>query len=272
MFKTPDKLNHQSNIQFVINTSNITYRCAKECYVSHSFAQYVTEKDGSLYQADLGDAYPRSLEVTITDNYNPSDDSGEQTNSYDVINFKGTIGDNNVNASLKGLEVGNDNVLTCGTSAPHNMKVAGVTGWKKNENVFVGVINRENGESGVVWITQDNPNKKNYSYEVLLFSKINDDRFAILYSKENVKKNTYNIYCAVIDNSVNIIANKLVKKCSKNSYSNMTPPTFNNGKICWVEPVYKKKTVIEKWNGKKYKYKTEKHVKNVLYTLDVLIQ
>ena len=269
MFRTPDGLNHQTNIQFVIDTTDMTYRCAEECYVSHSFAQYVAVKGGSLYQADLGDAYPRSLTVNITDNYNPQNGKDENSKDYEVIKFKGKLGDNYVNASLKGLEVGKTNVLTCGTSAPHYMKISGVTGWKKNENIYVGVTNRKTGKTNVVWITNDNPKKKNYSYEVMLFSKINDDRFAILYSKENTKKETYNIYCSIIDNSGKLIMNKCVRKVKELVYSDMTTPVYNNGRIMWIEPVYKKKTVVEKWNGKKYKYKTDKYVSNVLYTLKI---
>ena len=76
MYTSDDGYNHQANMTFSVKESDMTlYDIYSEVmnvsygYVSHSFNQFITVRDGYVYRADHGDAGPRGMAVTrIADN------------------------------------------------------------------------------------------------------------------------------------------------------------------------------------------------------------
>lgn len=229
MFETEDGLHHQSNIAFSINTKTMKAKTDNVAYTSHSFNQRVRFKDGSIYLADHGDAYNRSICIT-SQGYTDESLPGWYS---DAFPFKGMTGENFTGATMGGMEVGAKNVLTCGTAQPHNFKVAGVKGFGNyKHNVFVTVTNRATGKSSVKWLTSLNPKKSKQTVSEARMVKLSDDRFAVMYSIASDKTGKGKFYCTVIDGAG--------KKLKTKSYSNITftgsvQPVLHNGCIFWSE-------------------------------------
>lgn len=229
MFATEDGLHHQSNIAFSIDTKTMKAKTDNVAYISHSFNQRVRFKDGSIYIADHGDAYDRGMCLTWQDAYGTSAASSKTALPFA---FMGSTGLNYTGATMGGMEVGSSNILVCGTSQPHNYKVAGVKGFSNyKQNVFVTVTNRTTGKSSVKWLTSINPRKGAQSVSEARMEKIDDNRFAVLYGIYGKSKKP-TARCVVIDGNG--------KKLSTKSYSNMTfaggsQPILANGSIYWAD-------------------------------------
>lgn len=228
MYVHDDGLNHQSNIEFAIDTKTMKYQNAEDSYVSHSFNQIVKFKDGNLYQVDHGDAFPRTIVLSIVDNYRTEDESKKRLNLFEI---SGCIGDNFTGVNLGGMEVGSKNVIVCGTAQPNEYKIKNVTGNGANLgfNVFIIVAGRDGKRSTVKWLTKYNPkNSKNQVGETRII-KLSDDKFALLYEAQKNGKTTLNY----------VVLNNDGKKIYSKTYSNMyfhgeSQPVIFNGYIQWT--------------------------------------
>lgn len=244
MYVHSDGLHHQSNIPFAIDTKTMKWKATEDSYCSHSFDQYVKFKDNCLYLANHGDAYPRSMCLTMINNYGTTEESWSQVNVFELL---GEIGNNYTGANIGGMEVGADNVLICGTAQPHKYKVKGVTGYwtaktKKGtyvylkHNVYLAVVNRETEKTKRIWLTKNNPKTTNVIIDDAKMVKLSDERFAILYQSTTGKKETLNY--VVVDNTGKKICSK---KYSGYSMTSDAQPILYNGYIQWVSSVYSEK-------------------------------
>lgn len=231
MYVHSDGLHHQSNIGFKINTKKMTYECDSP-YTSHSFQQIAKFKDGDLYQIDHGDAYPRALVLTITSRYGTDKESETEKK---VFSIKGSIGENFTGVKVGGMEVGENNVMICGTAQPHGYKVKDVTGYGNNlkYNAFVITANRKTGKSKVIWLTKYNPKTTNVEVGETRMVKLTDNRFAVLYSTRKNDKDT--LHYVVVDNEG--------KKICEKTYQNIwftanSDPVLYKGYIRWVASGY----------------------------------
>ena len=225
-------VNHQSNIEFAINTKDMTYKDTEDTYTSHSFNQVVKFKDGNLYQVDHGDAYPRAIVLSITDNYEGEDKKTKELELFEIV---GDIGDNFTGVRLGGMEVGSKNVIVCGTAQPNKHKIQKVKGinLKYGYNVFVIVADREGKASKTKWITNYNPKSKSTNVGECRIVKLSDEKFALLY--EVTKNNKKTLYYVVVNNEG--------KKIYSKKYSNMyfhgdSQPVIFNGYIQWIAKGY----------------------------------
>ena len=120
-----DGRNHQSNLTFSIDTSNMTladqYGSAlgtKYGYVTHSFNQFIQVDNGKLVGLDQGDSHPRALVMLKY----PSDLSGgkfapkSQENGCEEVHFMDFPegGGNYTGASVGGFEYSESAYLTAG--------------------------------------------------------------------------------------------------------------------------------------------------------------
>lgn len=245
MYKHDDGLHHQSNITFEIDTKTMKYKSAQDSYSSHSFNQFVKFKDNCLYLANHGDAYPRSIHVSMIKNYGSDN---EEKITTDVLELLGATGDNYTGATIGGMEVGSDNVLICGTAQPHKDKIKGVTGFGtyKNKkglsvslkhNVYLTVVDRDTGKSKHIWLTKNNPKSSNIMVGNTRMVKLSDNRFAILYQTTNGTKKTLN-YVVVDNNGKKIYG----KKYSGYVMTGDSQPILYKGYIQWVSVVWQAKT------------------------------
>lgn len=227
MYILGDGLRHQSNIGFQIDTKKMTYKCNSP-YVSHSFNQLAKFKDGNLYQVDHGDGFPRAVVLSIKSNYGTTKEKEITKNLFEM---KGQTGENYTGVYVGGMEVGEKNVMVCGTAKPHKYKIKGVSGYKSElkNNVFLLTADKNSGKSKVIWLTKYDPKKSNVTVSETRMVKLTDNRFAILYSTNKNNKDT--LHYVVVDNNG--------KKISEKTYQNIwfaanSDPVLYKGYIRWV--------------------------------------
>jgi hypothetical protein len=230
MFRTEDGLNHQSNIGFKINTTTMKATVSNISYASHSFGQRVRFKDGALYVADHGDAYPRSMQLTWQKGYGTK--TAGIVQSVDAFTIMGVTGNNYTGASLDGMEVGKSNVLMCGTSVPQNYAVQGIKGDspKYKRNLYVTVTNRTSGKTKVKWLTIYKPTGKTGVVSASMV-KLSEERFGILYVVNSGGKNVP--HYMVIDGNGEKVFKRKIDGVITNGVSNVV---FSAGRIVWVSP------------------------------------
>ena len=129
MYTTEDGLNHQANVTFSVDTETMTVPYSNtgvtnsyNGYSSHSFNQFIGIDGNTLFAADHGDAYPRSLVLFIYED--DCSDGIPGTNGYwgsptvpvNMLKIPGNIGDNTTKASLGGLECSSTDYIIAGNS------------------------------------------------------------------------------------------------------------------------------------------------------------
>ncbi len=238
MFQTSDGLHHQSNISFAINTKTMKAYESNVTYASHSFNQRARFKDGALYVMNHGDAYPRSMYLSISNNYGRKDETSVSTNAFV---FQGTLGDNYTGAALGGLEVGTKNVISCGISVPQGYKVSGVSGSgnKYKLNVYLTISNRKTGKTVIRWITNYHPTKSTTSVSEARMVKITDDRFGILYS--TVKNGKETVHYVLVNNVGKKLSSRIIKNVR---FTGCSQPVVSGGCVWWTDVNTKGKAVV----------------------------
>ena len=249
MFTCDDGARHQSNICFAIHTKDMTYNTSNMSYVSHSFNQFVKFKKDAVYQLDHGDAYPRALRLTITEQYDPYHIYGVGENrgfdyyvtdttidpvEVNLLKAVGNTGDNYTGMNACGMEVGKNHVLVTGKSTPQEQKIAGVTGNKKSyqRNVFLITCKRDGTDIRLQWLTKYNPKKSKTTVGESRIVKISDDMFAILYSTYEGKDAKGVLHYVLVNDEGKI----LVKKKYKNMiFTGGTQPILFDGRIFWSD-------------------------------------
>ncbi|WP_059047071.1 hypothetical protein [Paenibacillus rubinfantis] len=116
-YTTEDKLNHQSQLTIIVNTTNMRVtndlgRFQKN-HVSHSFDQYVLFDGESHVLVDHGDAYPRSVVLH----------KGNGTNYYevDLLEIPGRIGANMTGVSIGGVEMSSSSYIAAMNTVDHSL-------------------------------------------------------------------------------------------------------------------------------------------------------
>ncbi|NIK77718.1 hypothetical protein FHS15_002856 [Paenibacillus castaneae] len=116
-YTTEDKLNHQSQLTIIVNTSTMTVtndmgRFQKN-HVSHSFDQYVLFDGNTHVLVDHGDAYPRSIALNKGD--------GTSYSEVDLFNIPGKIGANTTGVSIGGFEMSTANYIVAMNTIDHSL-------------------------------------------------------------------------------------------------------------------------------------------------------
>ena len=232
-FKTSDGASHQSNIAFAIDTRSMKAAADNVSYCSHSFNQLVKFRDGSLYAVDHGDAYPRGVKVTIFDDYGKATTAGRR-GSVTSFAFKGEIGNNSTGATVGGLEISNNYALVTGTAQPHGSSIGGVSGFANGygQNLYLIKRSRSTGDSTVKWLTAYNPTTSGVTVDCPRFVKVNDNRFAILYSVRNVRTGSRIFHCLYIDGEGNKVNDVTFKDIQ---FRGGTQPIVFKNRIYFVE-------------------------------------
>jgi len=200
-YLTPDDgLRHQSNIQFLIDAKTMSLLESggqwPKNHVSHSFANYVKFDGDRIVYANHGDAYPRSMVLQ-------TEQDGSMRQNIEFMHFPGKIGDNYTGVRLGGLEIAAGSYVMAGSS----VSLTEQYGKNKTQNLYAAVIPKnaeEDGDATIVWLT-NHPANSGVSIEETHLSKINDDKFALLWTESANGKTT--LRYAVIDGK-----GKLLKK------------------------------------------------------------
>lgn len=231
MFTQSDGLQHQSNIGFEIDTTNMKAKTMWDgYYVSHSFNQFIKYKDHALYVLDHGDAYPRALNLEVDSDYGMY---GNPPIVPHLFSFMGKSGKNFTGCEVGSMEIGKENVLVCGSAQPHNHAVKSVTGFGGGlkYNAYLILVNRKTGKVKFQWLTNYNPKTASVSVGVPQMVKLAENRFAILYTTKAKKKKKMIHY---------VVVNDTGEKIYSKTYANMdltdeSQPILYNGSIVWTE-------------------------------------
>lgn len=182
MYTSDDGLNHQSNMTFIIDEAtmqpvdgfwdvmNIGNAFG---YVSHSFNQFVTELNGTVYALDHGDAYPRAVVIKRL--------GATGSNSYtEVLDIYGEIGDNSTGAAVGGFAASETKgtLLAVGTSAPQDGSVRPGAG---SRNVWLSVTPSDLGTTSFTWLTSFATDSAEEALNPVL-AKVNDDLFMVAWN------------------------------------------------------------------------------------------
>lgn len=144
MYRSSDGYNHQSCMTFKIRISDMavvdsayTVQNSSAGYVSHSFNQFIKLDSGNLVTLDHGDAHPRSA---VLSRYT-GDALGQwySVSTVDTLNYAGSIGANNTNATLGGFEVSDTAYLTAGSSGPQDWIIG-----NGGKNIYVTATPKDN--------------------------------------------------------------------------------------------------------------------------------
>ncbi|MBU5431409.1 S-layer homology domain-containing protein [Intestinimonas sp. MSJ-38] len=184
MFKSKDRLNHQSNLLIGIRESDMAITdsrydvlYAATGYVSHSFNQFIlVDESGRLVTMDHGDAYPRS--AVLFQYKNPAGSEKFGTASYgEVMTFYGAIGENYTNAALGGLAASGRNYLSVMNTAVQN----GSANSKSVRNVVLYVTGQSDlNSTKTVQLTNYSAGGTT-SASVPQLVKLSEDRFLVLW-------------------------------------------------------------------------------------------
>lgn len=242
-YTSDDGLNHQSNITFMIDSTTMTQSYVGTLFpynhVSHSFNQYVKMDGGNLIYVDHGDAYPRSVVLQTHYNFSVngwSDNYKDRplTNALDLINIKGSTGDNETGTKVNGFELGTYNNLVAGVSIPHDTMTDTAISSYKVQNVYVSLVAKDGNSKKLIWLTDYKEGAK-ISANNLRMVKITDNEFALLYQIQ--EDETYRTGLLLIDSNGTV----LKKKEYDSFYSCYVKPLYHNGTILWIDnPKYSK--------------------------------
>ncbi|MDO5422782.1 MAG: fibronectin type III domain-containing protein [Eubacteriales bacterium] len=227
MFVHADGLHHQSDITFVVDTTNMKLLDSySQPYCSHSFAQFV-ETDGiNVYFLNHGDGYPRSIQLTAYPDYLGSNSS----ESWQLFSFLGETGENYTGTTVNSFLLGDSGALVTGLSVPHNNAVNGITGYKDvMKNIYLITV-APDGSSKFQWLT-DYAAGDGVGIKEPKMVKISGDRFAILF-QENWDGYRVLRYLT-IDSAGNILAKRNYLGLN---WQGNSDPLYSDGKILWISP------------------------------------
>lgn len=153
------EIHHQANLTYAVdeNSMECVMNEAPGDWVSHSFAQYVITDGDSVYRLDLGDAYPRAINLVKTIAYRQPEDEKAwfmTTTKYLLLQIIGGIGDNYTGVSMGGFELMGDTLITAGSSIVQDSSVTKAPNEDTYRNIFVLTMDKDcNSGASFKWIT-----------------------------------------------------------------------------------------------------------------------
>ena len=214
---------HQSNMMLLIDVDTMTllqmeYNIGYSGYVSHSLQQFVKIDDDHVIGADIGDAFPRALQISCyTGNVSSGVYTGKGFKQIQPISFSGPEGNLAVGAHMGGLECSDSSYLVVGTSKDQSNYDTSTT-----SNVFVATVKKDSGESNINWLTSKTEGSTSCTNEHIV--KISSNKFFVVWQNEN-----YNVQYAFVDGNGDIIGSVysvtgLIGGCN---------PILDGGEIIW---------------------------------------
>ncbi|MEE1281305.1 MAG: Ig-like domain-containing protein [Acutalibacteraceae bacterium] len=196
MYTTYDGFNHQANLTFSVDTSNMTIiKCnsgifnTSTGYVSHSFNQFIQLDGKNIVTVDHGDANPRSI-VLIKHSVDASKGLfGSSCSVNDILEIPGIHGDNDTGASIGGFEISSSSYLIAGNTVEHDDNYR----YNNTRNIFVASVK----DSGTTINKITNYAEGEKTTSTPQFVKIANDKYMLLWSRNNT------VYYTTIDKDGN---------------------------------------------------------------------
>lgn len=202
----------------------------------HSFAQYIEHKDKNLYVLEQSEG-SRQTQVTKYDKDN-NKNTFKSSKTVPVLTYGGdrtSVWAVSCYASVDGMALSNDNVLSIGTSIDQS-KYDQVTS-SMAHNIYIGItpMNNLDNPTTLKWLTNYANNGK--SFTGLEITKINDNKFMLSWEEfdesQNITDNdtlsTYKLHYIFIDGN----GNKLGKEYTANASISDCKPVVKGNKVVY---------------------------------------
>lgn len=224
MYKTEDGYHHQANCTFVINENNMSVDDSyydimnlSYGYVSHSFSQKIATDGNNIYRADLGDAAPRGIALSVT---NINKKIYEPHIYGSVISIPGNYGANYTGFTLDSLKLSEDYYMISGS---------GITKDNTTPNVYINCSTKKSPTSGAVWIT----NYKSSDHIEILQTKLvslNKTQFLLMWEERDTSKTTYETKMVLLNEDGKLVSDIYT---SKLALSLCDPVVNKDGMVTW---------------------------------------
>lgn len=230
--KTSDGLNHQSNLTIVLDKDTLKVISVSDPfpdnYVSHSMKQFVSMDNNKAIYADHGDAYPRSICVSV----------GKK--QIDLFKIAGKRGSNYTGVELGGFEISDTHYIVTGSSIDQE----NLDKEYNLQNVFVAAVAKQgNSQPTIHWLSEYELTESQGGDGHNLISgyanliKIDDNKMMVVWKEfyyrgeESTPKDYSHLSYVFIDGEGKPISE--VKELRGMYLSEAHPVLFNNA-IVWV--------------------------------------
>ncbi len=231
MYTSSDGLNHQSNMAYQVDIESMKIITNSMSYVSHSFNQFIKiNENGDIILVDHGDAYPRSIVMTVL--------SDENYETQKLFEIPGPIGANCTGVTVGGLEFSQDSYLVAINTIDHT-KASGydsfnIFGLDKDERDIVLLVskrdNNQTQKAKQIYLTDYPDNNKLGSTPYLV--KLDDDRFMVLWEEFNYEPSKDNgVKYVEVDGNGEVISS--VQSLPDMRLSSDCQPIVINDEVVW---------------------------------------
>jgi hypothetical protein len=248
LIKGDSAAHHQVNLSFAVDTTTMQARTTWAPYASHSFRQFVRAQNGDdAVYLDLGDAYPRALQLGVTtdafvpgrttDAF-PCEDDGQiatcfyepAQRTFDIWKFDGEIGDNYTGTSVTGFEVGTSHALTVGQSVPHDHPIQGLSGTGSlSQNAYLIATDTTTGAGRFSWLTTYRPTRIGATVGDPQLVPLGDSHFVILFTTTDGTRTV--LHYRLIDEQGQTLA---ARTWRRRAFSMVGQGTLLGSRIYWV--------------------------------------
>ncbi len=228
MYSGGDGYNHQANMTFWIDEESLSVKNEfydvsnfGECYVSHSFNQFIAVENGLVYRADHGDAYPRGavLSTSTVDRIRNIGSTTIRAASEGDGNYTGiTLSDFDINGSR---------IAAVGRSVDTSNKDS------SKLNIYAVFMDKGSLDSKTEVMLTDLPEDSNVNVGDPYLTYIGNGHYSVLW-EETTSDDDYNysrsVKCVTIDeygniSNVNTLDNARLSDCE--------PFIDRSGRIVW---------------------------------------
>ena len=243
-FKIQDGYNHQLNMEIIINVPDM--RIVNELntvvnknpsyqanHVSHSFYNGVLFDNGTRVMLNLGDAYPRTIQIA-----RPLENYFEKVTLY---NIDGNTGDNYTGVMLGGFEMSEKNYIVA--AEVRGTKLVN-TEVEENRNIVIFTVSRTQfNESTVKMITLCDYTGSSDYHPAPQLVRINSDKFIVMWQEyDGFELDGSLLKYVYIDGNGKVIGDIESKRIY---FASDCQPIVNGDKIVWHTNFGNKKAFFE---------------------------
>lgn len=115
-------------------------------YVSHSFHQYITSDENKILQIDHGDAYPRSIALTIygDDASKGQYRQGGKNTTINLFKISGNVGNNYTGVCVGGIDITQDSYIVASNSIDQTLFDSSKN---KERKIFISITDKNAPET-----------------------------------------------------------------------------------------------------------------------------
>lgn len=237
MYKSSDGLHHQANMHIKIKESDMTLIDSKTGvqnfgygYVSHSFNQFIASDSEYVYYVDHGDAYPRAVTFTRNKWNNAINGWTPVTNAVEAYKIDGRTGMNATGVMVGGIGLASNNVLIPISSITMTGDTTR-TSFTGQRNIILLVAPKTATQTSQVRQIKYTSYGNGANVNVLnpQITKINDNKFLLMWEEGDRYKGTSSSYLCLVDGQ----GNKLSEIVKSKVILSSVEPALQGSSVIW---------------------------------------